>query len=333
MGIVERKNRQKQALRERILDAARRIVMREGFAALSMRKIADAIEYSPATLYLHFTSRDEIVQALCAEGYAQLLATFVPLAQIADPAERLKALGRAYVAFGVAHPETYRLIFMEDPSYTGAALGGVAAASGASVAAVANADAAGEVDAVTAAGAAGAGSAASGKASLAPPKADDDPGDAALHIMISALEELKAAGRLTAATDLTVWAEAFWATLHGLVALNLTCPVFPTAPLDTVLDVALDAWLGTPGAGKQAGATNASPARKRKSAQVLVEAHVEPGESPAAPGGKPATQASQPSASSGKKSTKASGPSAIKPTDADTHPAVKPATRPKATSA
>ncbi len=126
MGIAERKNRQKQALRERILDAARRIVMREGFAALSMRKIADAIEYSPATLYLHFASRDEIAQALCAEGYAQLLATFVPLAQIADPAERLKALGRAYVAFGVAHPETYRLIFMEDPSYTGAALGGAA---------------------------------------------------------------------------------------------------------------------------------------------------------------------------------------------------------------
>ncbi len=129
MGIVERKSRQKQALRERILDAARRIVMREGFAALSMRKIADAIEYSPATLYLHFASRDEIAQALCAEGYAQLLATFVPLAQIADPAERLKALGRAYVAFGVAHPETYRLIFMEDPSYTGAALGGAAGAA------------------------------------------------------------------------------------------------------------------------------------------------------------------------------------------------------------
>ncbi|MFM0604472.1 TetR/AcrR family transcriptional regulator [Paraburkholderia sediminicola] len=335
MGIVERKNRQKQALRERILDAARRIVMREGFAALSMRKIADAIEYSPATLYLHFASRDEIVQALCAEGYAQLLETFVPLAQIADPAERLKALGRAYVAFGVAHPETYRLIFMEDPSYTGAALGGVAAASGAgaSVAAIADVDAAGEVVDVAGAGTAVAGSTPSGKAGLAPPKPDDDPGDAALYIMISALEELKAAGRLTASTDLTVWAEAFWATLHGIVALNLTCPVFPTAPLDTVLGVALDTWLGTQGAGQQAGVTNASRARKKKSAEALVEAHVEPGQSPVAPGGKPATQASQPSASSGKKSTKLSGPSAIKPTDADTHPVVKPVGRPKATSA
>ncbi len=148
MGIVERKSRQKQALRERILDAARRIVVREGFAALSMRKIADAIEYSPATLYLHFASRDEIAQALCAEGYAQLLETFVPLAQIADPAERLKALGHAYVAFGVAHPETYRLIFMEDPSYTGAALGGMAAGSGTGVSVAPIADAGATDDAV-----------------------------------------------------------------------------------------------------------------------------------------------------------------------------------------
>src|SRR5579864_571782 len=87
MGIIERKNRQKQALRERILDAARRIVMREGFAALLMRKIADAIEYSPATLHLHFENRDEIARALCSEGYAQLLASFEPLVQIADPAD------------------------------------------------------------------------------------------------------------------------------------------------------------------------------------------------------------------------------------------------------
>ncbi|KXU91096.1 TetR family transcriptional regulator [Paraburkholderia monticola] len=220
MGIAERKHRQKQALRERILDAARRIVVREGFDALSMRKIADAIEYSPATLYLHFASRDDIARALCAEGYAQLLATFVPLVQIADPAERLKALGRAYVAFGVEHPETYRLIFMEDPSYTGAALGGDATANP-----------------------------QTGDSSQAPGQTGDDPGDAALHIMIDALDELRAAGRLSASVasvEPAVWAEALWANLHGIVALNLTCPVFPSAPLDTLVGLTLDAWLGAP---------------------------------------------------------------------------------------
>ncbi|MFL9898645.1 TetR family transcriptional regulator [Paraburkholderia fungorum] len=393
MGIVERKSRQKQALRERILDAARRIVMREGFAALSMRKIADAIEYSPATLYLHFASRDEIAQALCAEGYAQLLETFVPLAQIADPAERLRALGRAYVAFGVAHPETYRLIFMEDPSYTGAALGGMAAVRGTGVSVAANADAGAMDEAVampaaraapagtvaagttaagttaagttaagttaagttaagttaagtttagttaagtTAAGTTAAGTVAaetaaaettavgshpSGKASLAPAKSDDDPGDASLRIMLSALEELKAAGRLSASMDVAVWAEAFWATLHGIVALNLTCPVFPTVPLDTVVGVALDAWLGSQGAGQPPRVTRSSGARKKMSANAPVELDSELV-------GELAAQPSRPSAPSGKKSTKRPEPSALKPaTDADTHDPTKSATK------
>jgi len=216
MGIAERKTRQKQELRERILDAARRIVMREGFGALSMRKIADAIEYSPATLYLHFESRDAIARALCAEGYAQLLATFEPLVAIADPAERLKAIGRAYVAFGVAHPETYRLIFMEDPSYTGAALVG-------------------------------------GEGADAVEKADD----AAFRLMVESIDALKAEGRLRGAPDSLVCAEAFWATMHGIVALHLTCPVFPRAPLDAVIDAALVAWFGA-GAGEADDAGAAS---------------------------------------------------------------------------
>ncbi|PRX31616.1 TetR family transcriptional regulator [Paraburkholderia sp. BL18I3N2] len=266
MGIAERKNRQKQALRERILDAARRIVMREGFAALSMRKIADAIEYSPATLYLHFASRDEIAQALCAEGYAQLLETFVPLAGIADPAERLKALGRAYVAFGVTHPETYRLIFMEDPSYTGAALGGVVKSK--AVAEPVNAGAATSEDTEAA---------AADEASSETTATEADPGEAALHIMISALDELKAAGRLSASMDVAVWAEAFWANLHGIVALNLTCPVFPTAPLDTVVGVALDAWLGASHAERApTGAVASAGTRKKKSPETRTESAAQP---------------------------------------------------------
>lgn len=221
MGITERKTRQKQALRERILDAARRIVVREGFAALSMRKIADAIEYSPATLYLHFESRDEIARALCAEGYAQLLSTFEPLAEIADAAERLRGLARAYVAFGVAHPETYRLIFMEDPTYMGAALSHAADA--------------GKVG----------GQLGTGQASIViNPAASDESSDAAMRMMVGALDELKAAGRLPKSVDGAILAEAFWASMHGIVALNLTCPVFPSVPLDTLIDVTLTAWFG-----------------------------------------------------------------------------------------
>jgi AcrR family transcriptional regulator len=109
----------RQALRGRILDAARRIVARDGFEALSMRKIAHAIGYSPASLYLYFENRDEIARALGDEGYAQLLAELALSGQIADPAERLRALAQAYVAFGLAHPQAYRLVFVDLPGTSG----------------------------------------------------------------------------------------------------------------------------------------------------------------------------------------------------------------------
>ena len=245
MGITERKTRQRQALRERILDAARRIVVREGFAALSMRKIADAIEYSPATLYLYFASRDEIARALCTEGYAKLLATFEPLAQIADPAQRLKAMAHAYVGFGVAHPQTYRLIFMEDPTYMGAALGAAPeAAQGSGSEGDKGADKDADKEADKDADKEADKHAGDQAAPVINPAAADDSSDAAMHLMVSALDELKAAGRLRSSADGAVFAQALWATLHGIVALNLTCPVFPTAPLGAIVDAALDAWFG-----------------------------------------------------------------------------------------
>lgn len=192
-------------LRERILGAARRIVMRDGFDALSMRKIADAIEYSPATLYLYFDSRDDIARALCEEGYAQLLASFAPAAQIADPRERLHALAHAYVAFGHEHSGTYRLIFMANPSYTDAALG-------------------------------------SGRKDGEPDRA----GGAAFRMLTDALDALKADARMPANADPLIWADALWATLHGIVSLSLTYPLFPHASLDTIVDTAFDAWFGAP---------------------------------------------------------------------------------------
>jgi AcrR family transcriptional regulator len=110
---------QTHSLRSRILDASRDIVLRDGFAALSMRKIADAIGYSPASLYSHFSGRDAIAHALCAEAYEQLLAV---LRSDADSANRLKHVAHAYVGFGCAHPQMYRLIFIEHPGYADAAI-------------------------------------------------------------------------------------------------------------------------------------------------------------------------------------------------------------------
>ena len=112
MGVVQRREREKAELREQILRAARAIVLKEGFEALSMRKIAQAIEYSPATIYLHFPSREEIARQLTREAFGELLAYFAPLASVKDPMERVRSFGKAYVEFGIAKPEAYRLCFL-----------------------------------------------------------------------------------------------------------------------------------------------------------------------------------------------------------------------------
>jgi len=117
MGTVERRERQKAELRDQIVAAAGAIIAREGFAALTMRKIADAIEYSPATLYLHFASRDEIALELVRSGFEALVHHMAPAATEPDPLVRLHAIGRAYLDFAQAEPQTYRLIFMEDERF------------------------------------------------------------------------------------------------------------------------------------------------------------------------------------------------------------------------
>jgi AcrR family transcriptional regulator len=122
MGSSERKERQKAQLQQQILNAAREITIRDGFAALTMRKIADAIEYAPGTIYLYFENRDQIAIQLCRQGYQELLECLQPTATIADSRDRLTAIASAYIDFGLTNTATYRLIFMEDPKFTNAAL-------------------------------------------------------------------------------------------------------------------------------------------------------------------------------------------------------------------
>lgn len=115
---VARHDQQKSELRKRILATARELVLRKGFAELSIRKLADAIGYAPGTIYLYFRDRDEIVRELCLRGFAELFEQMKSAAHVVDPRERLTALLRAYANFAVNNPETYRLSFMEDPKFT-----------------------------------------------------------------------------------------------------------------------------------------------------------------------------------------------------------------------
>ncbi len=115
---VARNDNDKFDLREKILAAARRMVLENGFASLSIRKLAEKVGYAPGTIYLYFQNRDEITREICVRGFVQLSEAIKSVADISEPVERLYALLHAYTDFAVENPETYRLSFMEDPKFT-----------------------------------------------------------------------------------------------------------------------------------------------------------------------------------------------------------------------
>lgn len=115
---VARSDADKAEVRDLILATARRMVLDQGFAELSIRKLAAAVGYVPGTIYLYFKNRDEIVREICRGGFAELYERMKPAVNVADPRERLASLMRAYADFAIKNPETYRLSFMEDPKFT-----------------------------------------------------------------------------------------------------------------------------------------------------------------------------------------------------------------------
>lgn len=191
------KKQQRDAARAHT-EVSRGIVKREGLASLSMRKLAEAIDYSPAALYLHFRNRGEIERALREEGHAQLRAAFEPHASIADAAARLRAIGRAYVQFGLNEPETYRLMFMDHANTN---------ANSANV---------------------------------------SDDSAAMLSLIADAFLELQAANRLVrlpSGAAATACAQAFWANLHGITALQLNGAASADVAARELVELSLDAWL------------------------------------------------------------------------------------------
>jgi AcrR family transcriptional regulator len=112
MGITERRERERGEVRRKILDAARELFMAEGYERVTMRRIADAIEYSPTTIYNHFKDKDDLVNALCHEEFSQLFGALDLGAPARDPVEWIRQIGGAYAAFGRANPNHYRFMFM-----------------------------------------------------------------------------------------------------------------------------------------------------------------------------------------------------------------------------
>lgn len=112
MGPRERREREREEIRTRILDAARELFASEGVESVTMRRIADRIEYSPTAIYFHFKDKESLLAELCDCDFRSFAHGFNEIAQIPDPVERLRAAGRAYVEFGLKNPFHYRLMFM-----------------------------------------------------------------------------------------------------------------------------------------------------------------------------------------------------------------------------
>ena len=116
MSIQTRRARQKALLRQEIIDAARDILVREGYEQLSMRKVAERIEYSPTAIYLHFDDKRDLVFHVCEETFERLVKELESLeSEFKDPLVRLRTGMQRYIDFGLRHPQHYLATFVAVP--------------------------------------------------------------------------------------------------------------------------------------------------------------------------------------------------------------------------
>lgn len=99
-------------MRRLIVDGARHLFVENGYEKVSIRNIAEAIEYSPATIYLYFKDKNEILYAVHQQAFGKMMEDFRPVMTIEDPFERLIEMGRRYIQFAVENPELFDIMFI-----------------------------------------------------------------------------------------------------------------------------------------------------------------------------------------------------------------------------
>jgi len=114
MGVKERQERDREQVHRRILDAAQELFVAEGYRNVSIRKIAEKVEYSPAALYSYFPSKDDLFFALAEEGFRKLFEfTNDPAVAAGDPLTAIRHGFMRYYEFSRAHPEYFELMFVD----------------------------------------------------------------------------------------------------------------------------------------------------------------------------------------------------------------------------
>lgn len=112
MGSKDRRERERMETREKILNAASELFVRDGVEAVTMRAIADRIEYTPTAIYHHFKDKTHLLYACCEEHMRFLAREIQQLGRVDDPVERIRRLGLSYAEFGIEYPNHYRFMFM-----------------------------------------------------------------------------------------------------------------------------------------------------------------------------------------------------------------------------
>jgi AcrR family transcriptional regulator len=115
MGISERRQSEIDALRKKIIDAASDILVKEGYDSLSIRKIANKIEYSPGIIYHYFKDKADIITSVAEEGYGRILKSLseVPV-DIENPDKSIEHTFRVYIELMLKIPQQFRAVLMND---------------------------------------------------------------------------------------------------------------------------------------------------------------------------------------------------------------------------
>jgi len=107
-----RREHDKAETRRLILEAARELFTKQGYAQTSMRRVADQIGYTATAIYHHFKDKDALLNELCANDFRSLGEALQVVGKIPDPVERLRLMGRAYLQFALEHPQQFRFMFL-----------------------------------------------------------------------------------------------------------------------------------------------------------------------------------------------------------------------------
>ena len=110
---TSRKEERSQLLREQILASARRLFAEKGYENVTLRAVAEEIGYSHSAIYKHFTNKSQLMDEICREAFSLLSVEIESLSTAnTEPRERLFGVSRGVVAFCLAHPQHFRLLFL-----------------------------------------------------------------------------------------------------------------------------------------------------------------------------------------------------------------------------